>query len=250
MEFTRYKVIEEHPVIDDELNCPATPIARCTSRSNLYISTGSHESNASSFESGYCLSHYGSTSSCASSHCEDSCSEAESVASSCTVLRGHSRKPSLLSRALSLSPRGQDKSLDDYPDPNVSGKFTRSRSTGNCSSSFFPYKAELNAKRKSFNNFLFIEDEASEVRGVRFLKCRNCKKVFSGADNKADFGGKSETGTHRHLFCSGECYISLYAVAHAAQQRKQQELRHLRQQRIQQMQAQREQAVFNRPEGA
>lgn len=261
MEFISYAVEENRPLCNEAKN-PATPPDR-VGRPGLYINTNSSDSHTScsssesacSFESGYCLSHFSSESS--SSQCSDLCSEAESFAGNSTTT-AYSRKSSLLARALALSPRGVDEniSVDERLDAADSRlKFNRSRSTGSCRASSLDSGAQTMPHRRSFSNFLFYDDKAREVCGVRFLRCRNCRKVFSGSSSQnGDVTAAPGQGAspRRHLFCSGECYISLHAIVHAAQLRKQQEARQLRQrqlQRVQQMQTQREQVARNRPEG-
>lgn len=228
------------------------PVERQCPRPGLYINTDSSASRGScssdssscSFESGMCLSHYSSD----NSHASDCCSETDSCVSHQTP-----HKTSLLARALALSPRGADKRvLDHYPGVKTRSQFGRSSSTNCCNESELKRSSSVRSQPKSTTGFLF-DDFTEEGREVRFMRCRNCQNVFSG-NGAAQSSITSNTtpspgASHRHLFCSGECYISLYALVHASQQRKQQEARLQRQQQIQQLQAQRDIAVRNRPNG-
>uniref|UniRef100_A0A7S2W4B5 FLZ-type domain-containing protein n=1 Tax=Mucochytrium quahogii TaxID=96639 RepID=A0A7S2W4B5_9STRA len=49
------------------------------------------------------------------------------------------------------------------------------------------------------------DDDGKECCKVDFKTCFHCSRVFSGQSQSAD-------GSSRHMFCSGECYITRYAV--------------------------------------
>jgi hypothetical protein len=54
-------------------------------------------------------------------------------------------------------------------------------------------------------------DSHRDFEQVRFHACKHCQRVFSGSEQA------HEEEPHRHLFCSGECYITRFSIMRAAQ---------------------------------
>lgn len=133
------------------------------------------------------------------------------------------KKQSLLGRALSLSPRGNPTpDIDD--DINKNQKFERNRrvkSMGQLNMEGMNFsnidKRPKTARRNtSLTNYLteFALEKKDHIENVKFQNCKHCEKVFCGSHESQEVNQRN--GMHsRHLYCSGECYITRCALVQA-----------------------------------
>jgi hypothetical protein len=151
-----------------------------------------------------------------------------------------SKKRSGLAIALGLtpasSPRGADDSLLDFaPSPVVSAAGCSLGRGGSPLASpragaGAPAPAKSPARPGATQRALFA-DSHHDFEQVRFQSCKHCQRVYSGSEQAR------EEEPHRHLFCSGECYITRFSIMRAAQAQAaqlQQQLEKHAQQQIQQ----------------
>jgi hypothetical protein len=130
------------------------------------------------------------------------------------------KKRSGLAIALGLtpasSPRDADDSLLDFtPSPVVSAAGC---SLGQGGSPFASPRAGASAPapasspaRLGATQRALWADSHHDFEQVRFHSCKHCQRVFSGSELAR------EEEPHRHLFCSGECYITRFSIMRAAQ---------------------------------
>lgn len=216
------KILQQHDIgtRNEEVRGPiGSEIPESKKRPGLYISTET-DSRTSESDSDCTLSS------------QDSQSSLSSYASSTFTFIGseganhqgsppaRARKPSLLARALSLSPRGIGSQTADLGDDSMAPKRSQSaHALLNCRPDFFAPGRLAHYSSSSSSS----STGSKEINQVKFLRCKHCNSIFSGSGNQ--FGGESGH-SNRHMFCSGECYITRYAIIHAAQMKQQQKQLH------------------------
>jgi hypothetical protein len=144
------------------------------------------------------------------------------------------RSPGGLSRALSSKGKGVEERPEDslqllaqMSTPLGGAERGRSRSHQLLSSSA---SASASASQVYLDNSLLLRSTSSghlsnDGEQVRFLNCRHCRTVFPAihAGPCEGFAGEPEPAAQsnsRGRFCSGECFLTHVAIAHAAQSKQ------------------------------
>ena len=146
------------------------------------------------------------------------------------------RSPGGLSRALSSKGKGVEERPEDslqllaqMSTPLGGAERGRSRSHQLLSSSASA-SASASASQVYLDNSLLLRSTSSghlsnDGEQVRFLNCRHCRTVFPAihAGPCEGFAGEPEPAAQsnsRGRFCSGECFLTHVAIAHAAQSKQ------------------------------
>lgn len=134
------------------------------------------------------------------------------------------KKQSLLGRALSLSPCDNTSSeLDNNVSKTPSfNRNRRVKSMGRLNMEDMDFsdldkRPKSTRRNTSLTNYLteFAIEKKGIIENVKFQSCKHCEKVFCGPNESQEIN--KEKGMHsRHLYCSGECYITRCALVQAA----------------------------------
>ncbi len=137
------------------------------------------------------------------------------------------KKRSGLAIALGLTPAssplgaGYEALLDFMPSPVASSAGhsgsppASPRSAGRSGSPLASPRSSVSAPARSplrlaASQRSLFADSHREFEQVRFHACKHCQRVYSGSEQAYE-------EPHRHLFCSGECYITRFSIMRAAQ---------------------------------